>query len=183
MTQTKKIILIPYWITEALKRAGLPASDALNLKVLKNILSVNDLVMFLALQKHFERIVGCMPPDILLWMWTDVNQLDSETLIEYGYQNLLPLSEDVSLQNELSARLFDSNSKSNHYEKPFIVCDITPDVAGIVIYPGYFDKINKIELQKKVVEEVLRILYVYCAPHVVADTVFFKRYLELLSAK
>ena len=178
------VILIPYWVKESLNRRGLAISETINLEKLKEILSFDDLAMFVALNNCFDRIVGFSDEgQSLIYRWTDRVSTNQNELIDYAYNKLLPIANDESTKNKLESRLFDSNNKSKHYEKPFIVCEITPDIAGVVIYPGYFDKVSDKELQEKVVDKILRILYVYCAPHDVANTMFFKRYLELLSSK
>ncbi len=69
----------------------------------------------------------------------------------------------------------------DRYKEPFATYDLTPEVAGVVIYPGYFTTDTIQKYQHELIVSILKVFYVYSAYHEVCKTPFFKRYLELLA--
>lgn len=188
MANKKDLILIPYWIKEALERNGLPLSSCLDLGKIKPILSLKDLVLLVTLQKpFFQNIVTGVEASSgsLTMAWVEgigtANSAPDRELLAFRSETILPLSEDESNFKELAIRLFDKDSFVSRYENPFIIYDLTPDTIGVVIYPGHFTIPNNIVLQKQLIESVIETMYAYAPFHEVAKTVYFKRYLTLLS--
>jgi len=178
----KKVVLIPHWVQDVMQRNKLQLADCLILEKIKPLMSFNDLAGFVALQDYFYKVTGseAVMPELTQIFADSINEKDVQ-LRSFCYTTLIKTAADDSVHKELEARLFDINSKNNIYEKPFIIYDLTPEVCGVVIYPGYFFSTNDFGLQKAVIDEVLKVLYVYGAFHEVASTPFFKRHLELLS--
>lgn len=175
--------MIPYWIQEVLSRNQLQLSACLDLEKIKPILSLNDLVSFLVLQndEFVQKVTGINNySGDLISVWFESG---NTSLNAFRQNTLIPLSTDTSFRDEVDNRLFSIDSKEDRYKDPFIIYDLTPDVFGIVVYPGHFTKSNDLQLQKTVVESVLEVLYVYQTFSEVAKSIFFSQYLELLSFK
>lgn len=178
----KQIVFIPYWVQETLQRNQLPLADCLNLAKIQPLMSLNDVVAFYTLQDYYERVMGiqAFAPTGLFWSW--INGIpEGESVLRSFYNSVSTLSCDKTFKQEVESRLFHEDAKTQFYTKPFITYDLTPEVCGVVIYPGYFVGNNLFELQRSVVEAILKVLYVYDPSHEVAKTPLFKKYLELLS--
>jgi hypothetical protein len=181
------VILIPYWVHEALKRNGMVAADCLNFKKLGHILSSNDMILLATLQNSVIDMAGMrddsgmLPGNFQLadqWR-ASLNTNDVESRAEID--NILCMVGDPSFSNELTLRLFDADSRQEQYTAACIKYDLSPTAVGMVIYPGYFSPTTPVALQLNFVTTVLSALYVYNDYHEVARTAWFKRQLELLS--
>lgn len=175
----KQVILIPYWVEDILKRKEFSIKDAINYDVVLSNLSKEDLAQYFALGNFDKRIFGgeyysCLP-EALLASTADKSKYSKI------YDEVYTYSQDDSIKKGLVDRLFNSNNKTNTYESPFRVVDLTTEYCGVIIYPGYFIQDSNTELQKAVLEEILKVLYVYGATHEVASTTFFQSYLKLVS--
>lgn len=184
MSVKKQIILIPYWVQEILRRNKLDLSVCLDLKQLKAIMSLSDLAGFVALGDHLGMLTGIQDATIgdTFWAWsksTAVNDTETRAF----HDMVCTLARDTTVQADLCARLFDEGARQPHYEKAFDIYDLTPEFAGVVVYPGFFGKSGNLQLHFPLVEAMLKALYVYIPYSEVAKTALFKRYLELLSAK
>lgn len=177
----KNIVLIPFWIEDNLKRNKLPLATCLDFVKMKSLVSLNDLVTFSTLQQYFKRIMGVDESGSLAWNWSDSIPNDQPELSKYYWNTFMGLESDKSFHKEVEARLFDEHARTDSKKEPFITYDLTPNVCGVVINPGFFTAHYDEQLNMAVVEAVLKVLYVYSAPHTVASSTVFKRYLELLS--
>jgi len=179
----KRIVLIPFWVQDILARNKMQLADCLNVAKLKPIMALNDLLAFAALQRHIVQLVGApVIGDELYWIWAESVAANPE-LKKFLNESISVLSGDPTYNREIQSRLFDPDAHTAQYEKPFITYDLSPEVLGVVIYPGYFTDSGNNDLQKSLVSAILKLLYVYEHDHKVAKTPLFKRYLELLSAK
>lgn len=172
--------MIPYWIVETLKRNQLPISDCLNINSLTKVVSLNDLVLFMALQKCISKLtkaeVGC---DLLMpWLKGANNQTEE---IKAKIQDIVAVSDSPEYLEELNTKLFIKDSNINDYETAFNIYDLTPEYSCVVIYPGFFLNNDDTRLELSFIEAVLAALYVYDSFDIVSQTQYFKRYLELLS--
>lgn len=180
----KHIILIPYWVQESLQRQQLPLATCLDFEALKPIMSLNDLVTFSTLQHHVETCTGkdTAVGDSLFFHWIRNIPESHRDSVDYLTKTVSTLETDPSFHAEVKARLFDPAGKLDRYPQPFIIYDLTPEVAGVVIYPGFFGKADE-ALQLSLIEAILKTLYVYDTYNEVSKTPLFRRYLELLSKK
>lgn len=182
MAIKKQIVLIPFWIQEILGRNRLPLSACLELDKLKNIISMDDIASFSALQQSFQKLIGISMMDELYFNWR--NSIPEGYPENIAYAELVnTVSFDTATISGMNMRLFEPEAKTDQYNEPFAIHDITPEVIGIVIYPGFFTNNTDTNLQKLLIEGILKLLYVYDAYHDVAKTPLFRRYLELLSIK
>lgn len=177
----KQIVLIPYWVQEILVRNQKTLATCLELDQCKPLMALNDLVCFSALQCCSQQLLGYNVGNELSGLWRDS--------IPEGYPETRQFSDlvetlnsDASFKAEVQERLFTIDSKVDRYNKPFVVYDLTPEVCGVVLYPGFFTIESKGMHQLSLVEALLKILYVYDAYHEVAKTPLYRRYLELLSS-
>lgn len=181
MAAKKEIVLIPFWVQEILQRNQLPLEACLKLDTIKPLMSLNDLVCFLALQSYTDKLLGTKyVEDRLVWVWADSIVENNLGLKDFLWKTLLALSSDASFRKEVEARLLSEDGKVDQYKEPFITYDLPSGVVGVVIYPGFFTGAGVSENQKPLVEAILKVLYVYESTHEVAKTPLFKRYLELL---
>lgn len=188
MTAKTRVIIIPYWIAESIKRAGVSVSDCLDYNKIKKVVSTNDLLTFLASQEISSSLIGGNTGGSswdLGFTWNEsMKGCTEEQRKEAG--TLYDLSCSVNYLEEVKSRLFTPGANgpdySPTYEKPYITYDLMPDVIGVVVHPGFFTESTSKELQLSLVDAILKVLYVYnTAYHEVASTLWFKRYLELLA--
>jgi hypothetical protein len=180
----KKVVLIPHWIQETLRRNPMVTlADCVDFTKMRELLSVSDLVGFSALQGEpfGKKLIG---PDIyfgdLVMLWFASIPNDNRELNEFLGRTVCALDNQESFRKELEGRLFEAEARLPQYESPFCVHDLTPEVVGVVLYPGFFVGTNTKELQLELLRAILKVLYVYDTYSEVAQTSLFKRYLELL---
>lgn len=184
MSVKRQIILIPYWIQDALRRQQLPLSTVLDFKAIRPVVPLTDLVAFVALQECWHQICGLREPGVgslaLQWFKTVGS---SGTPENSDLSNtVLPLATDPSVRKDLQARLFAGSVRLEHQEESFNSYDLTPEFAGAVIYPGFFGSHSDAKLARTFVRAMLKTLYVYEPHHEVAKTPLFRRYLSLLAS-
>ncbi|MNU19554.1 hypothetical protein D3C71_77830 [compost metagenome] len=179
----RNIILIPFWVHEALKRNNLPLTEVMNFKKIREILSLQDLACFMALQDYTETLTGAeyMHLGSLYFGWQKNINANEHDISDF-LGTIQQLADDASIKKEVYARLFDANSRCERHEKPYISYDLTPEFEGVVINPGFFTQIGDRQLQADIVGAMLKALYVYEPYNEVSKTPLFKRHLELLSA-
>ena len=184
MTKMPQIIMIPHWVLEIMNRNQLGKADCLDYQKIKDIMSVNDQLVFCATQNENMRVMGVdyVSPS-LAWLWSAGVPNDQATLKQYLRNDFDRMSRDDSIKQQVIDRLFTplATSTENSEKNSFITYDITPSVVGVVLKPGYFTEPNNYKLQLEVIRSVLKILYMYETYHEVAKHSVFKRYLELLS--
>lgn len=176
----KKVVLIPHWIQEMLTRKGLPLATCLELPKIRSMLTLQDLMVFAALQRMSAQVIGArhVLVDELFDQWHSsipAGDAESRALMDTLSQSL---NED-----DVTTRLLVPESKLDECEKPFITYDLSPTVCGVVIFPGYFVPGAHPELFLSLIESILKVLYVYDTYSVVAKTPLFARYLELLARR
>jgi hypothetical protein len=189
----KQLILIPYWVEESVRRSKLGLADTLVFEKIKAVMALNDLIQFAALQEYFDYIVGnagkgsgkeTNPSELsLVSIWFKNMSSNSGEAIAFLSNQVCPFTSDASFKKELEARLFGPDALCARYTKPFDIYDITPEVAGVVIYPGFFNSVPNQSLSLELVESLLKVLYVYNTYSEVSKTPLFKRHLQLLSGK
>ena len=181
-------MLIPHWVHEALARQKLPLSECLNFAVLQKISSVNDLACFYGLQHYIEELVYASGTLGRGWESTAADK-DSRVLL---MQTILPLAAHLQASGEIESRLFSPQSRLPWHDEPFSIHDITREVGGVVIYPGFFVGDGQGDGQpegkpntwrEQLVVGLLKVLYAYNASHEVSGTRLFRHYLDMLSGR
>lgn len=185
MAATKKLMLIPYWIEDALKRNRMSLAECRDFNKIKPVCAVNDLLEFATLQNKAEMVFGkdawYQSSYDLIATWGSSIAENNTEMYDYLTKNIMSLCHDASFDKELTSRLFTRESRQERYAQPFSVVDLTRDVAGVVIYPGFFCNPVDTRLQLQLIEAVLKVLYVYDSHSEVSKTSLFLRYLDLLS--
>jgi hypothetical protein len=182
----KKVVLIPYWIQETLSRHSCALGDATNFDQLSQFVNTNDLIGFFALQRYIMELAGFeVHGNALAIKWGETATREgAQTLLT---QTIIPFANDEEYLEDVASRLFTSDSRferSPHHVEPFNMYDITHDVAGVVIHPGFFtEEPGANGYRAALIEAILKVLYAYNAFHEVASTPLFKRYLGLLADK
>lgn len=173
-------VLVPGFAQDVLKRNHLPLSAFLDFKTLRGVMSVNDIVLAAALQDQWTTLCG---PEVQYysnhtlethWMKT-ATPTDQKFLNEVIFR--LARESGKSINKEMEERLFDSALKGSTDQMPYKIYDLQSELYGIVIYPGF---VSDSRIQNKLVEDIVKSLYVYCAHHQVAESPFFARYLTCL---
>jgi hypothetical protein len=185
-TPIKRVVLIPYWVQEALSRHKDGLHEALCFDTLHKFINTNDLIGFLALQDYVLELAGHeVHGDALTLKWTETAREEaSKTLLT---QTIIPLVKSPEYLDDVFWRLFSREScfeRLPHHTEAFNVYDITHDVASIVIHPGFFtEEAGSNGYRTALIVALLKVLYAYNAYHEVAHTPLFKRYLDLLAQK
>lgn len=198
----KRVVYIPFWIQAMLQRRNIPLSACLDYNQMKELLSQEDQAQFLSLQpyKLFDATYGSdgYPLEyVYTQRGTQVTEDDgaSDSLYDVWARSLV--AEDVAsksvlesirtlcfdkmITNELKARLFAKESFSNQYKTPFITYDLTRDVIGVVVFPGYFTPEKNPSFKFDMLKSILKVFYVYNTPAMVCKTPYFRKYLEALA--
>jgi hypothetical protein len=181
MGTQKHVVLIPYWVEETLRRNSVHISDCTDISKVQKLFSLEDLAIFFKLQSSGLLIYGANSENDLQQLWREI-ATDNLALYDF-YSNIDTLSNDPTIVKSLQDRLFNQDAKNERYEKAFNVIDLSADVVGVVIYPGFFIGNGDLDLQYHVVTAVLKLLYVYDDYTNVSKTSMFTRYLKLLSEK
>ncbi len=182
----KKVVLMPYWVQDALSRHNDALGGALCFDTLSKFLNTNDLIGFLSLQDYLLELAGYeLHGNALTLKWVETAKCaESETLLT---QTIIPMASMPGYLDDVHSRLFGAEScydRQSRHETPFNVYDITHDVAAVVIHPGFFtEEAGSNGYRAALIEALLKVLYAYNAYHEVAHTPLFKRYLELLAQK
>lgn len=182
----KKVVLIPYWVQESLSRNNCSLADALNFDQVIKCVNVNDLIGFLALQEYMLELGGYeVSGSALMVSWSATAQAEgSESLLT---QTIIPFTSQAEYIEDVHSRLFTRDSQLDrlaHHVEPFNMYDITHDVAGVVVHPGFYtEEADTDGYRAALISAILKVLYAYNAYHEVASTPLFKRYLGLLAEK
>lgn len=201
-TPLTAVVLIPYWIAEAIKRANLNMRDCVNYEKIKKSLSTHDMATFMAFQNELATLIGQRNTSTvqsyhdelqaLFQRYSDEWQPDTTpTALNTPGQNkpseefirVRQLAYDPSYKQDIQARLYGPDNKLDRYDHAYdLVNDIAPHVVGVIVYPGYFSEVTDKALQLQLVESLLKVFYGNgAAVHDVATTPLFTRHLELLS--
>lgn len=179
-----KMIIVPYWVHETLRRNHMELREVLNFDKIRPLFSAVDLAGFMSLQAQWGCIVG--DPD---GFYGDF-ELDSAWRVgglnaanrNWIETTLWPLMMDETFKAAVAERLFNGAHKRERDEHPFITYDLAPEVGAIVIYPGHFTSTKSFgTLQDCALREILKLLYAHSAENEVAKTPWFRQYLFGLS--
>lgn len=188
MNNVKNIVFVPHWVADTLKRNRLPLSSVLDLKVLRQHLSTNDIGSLMAFQQAaieymFSPLKGIIngKDDLcydLLYHWGNSVTEQADKVFLQNTLSVFAGGDDAKL-SELLERMADDNDDASDKSEPFITYDLSPEVTAMVIYPSGIT--HDAKLRVRAVEAILKALYVYSEYHTVARTRWFAGYLELLS--
>lgn len=168
-------LLVPHFIVNVLKRHQLPLSAVYDLKKLRELVSIHDLAVFTALQKHWPTVLGINPkyPDYILnLMITEGASPEDRAFFNETVNTLLV--ESGQIQTEVKNRLFDTTSlDKTTYPQPYEIKDLGSQCYGVIVYPGYFPNP---QLGRALVRDLVSAMYLYCRHDEIAATEFFKVY-------
>ena len=125
-TQT---VFIPHWVVTAARRAGLPNEAFMELDKLEGLTSTDDLATMIHLNRAMEVILG----DPSLGNTLE-NSWKTQSFFTHRVEPALFLT-----TRSVEDRLFDARRlDAERYPQPFEFIDVTKNIIGVVIYPGYF---------------------------------------------
>lgn len=186
----KEFIIVPYWAYECVQRRGGKVDDLVDFEKVRSWFSVRDLALLLAAQdqQNWVTVIGGEKKNApyswfsLADQWQKSAQSDeSKAMLN---STVLPIAQMPSSAEAVAARLFAGSQKREHDEKPFIIYDIPPALAAVVIYPGHFGQANSGDLQFRALVGILKVLYAYSTTHnEVSSTLWYRQYLSGLSTK
>jgi hypothetical protein len=181
----KEFILIPYWVSETLHRNKLELSDCLDFKKIQPLLTLSDLAAMACLSdRHIQTVTGIADCSLgsLYFAWLNGLTINHDSALQtYVSEVLFSMAESEATKSEVIQRLFAAECpEAERFEKPFILYDLSPQYAGVVINPGFFGVNGNAATQLSLVEEMLKALYVYETYNEVAKSPLFLRQLELL---
>ena len=179
MSKRKEFVLIPFWIANAIKRNGMNLADVLDFTKVSQVGARSDLAPFVTLQQYFPEWVGVNQHNELVSRW--LGSVNEQSL---KIQDILAVEADPSYRADVQARLFDPLSKQEEYERAFNIYDLSPEVGGIVIYPGYFTADAVTNYHYELITAILKHLRASGLSHSESSaTPFFQKYLELLTQR
>lgn len=171
--KTKKILLMPFWISQILERNSLPLATIKDLETLRTYASPEDLALTLLLNRQSAVVFGkdVTSPELALpWCKTPASMTIYNQLVD-----LLPLH-----TQSLQERLFSETNLDSRFPKAFDIHDLDGDTFLVVIYPGYFGGAAAPLNQTKLVRAYLELWYGYSNFDSVARDPLFTEYLARL---
>lgn len=103
--------------------------------------------------------------------------------VELG-STVIPLSHSEEIKNQVLSRLASSGQQTNPdvpLAPVFRIVDIERNAFAIVINEGFLDSLQNDQGKLTLIEELLKLFYVYCKFEDVAKTSLFSTYVNLLS--
>lgn len=201
-------ILIPRFVQNVLKRNKLPLSTVADFNKVRELLSVNDIVLIQTLQRgeYWKTLLSITPvEDNMLHIASDMHLYDlwyassTEENKAYLVNILGVLVESGQAKDEIAERLFNNNGGatdktidgelSNDPLDNVVAQAQEPETLPyeiIDIGPKYYGIIldsgvfpNR-EFSNKLIKDILRSSYLYCSQSEVAQTQLFRLYMNRL---
>lgn len=177
------IVLIPFWIAEQCRRSNTDVRECVNISKIKPMFSLDDLIGFAALQDSLQYCLGLKEKysaDLFDVWYSHLTTAETD-LRNFLNDTLFPMAKSEEGRETLASRLFVEEAYDHRHTEAFTIHDLEANVVGVVLYPTYFNKGLFIDQQRKLISEILKVLYVYNTMEEVSKTPCFDRYLELLS--
>ena len=176
----KAIIVIPYWVETALKRNKHELKDCLDYNVVRQCLSIEDILEFVSLENNnkFDFMQG-MFSETLFSGW--MKSADKDLLVELD-STIRPLLYNKDISNRALVRFNDTYIKDKESET-FKVVDISREVVAVVLYPGFISSSTNIVTSFKIIKKLLKTMYIYSKVNTVSYHPLFGMYLKLLLKK
>lgn len=201
-------ILIPRFVQNVLKRNKLPLSTVADFNKVRELLSVNDIVLIQTLQRgeYWKTLLSITPvEDNMLHIASDMHLYDlwyasaTEENKAYLVNILGVLVESGQAKDEIAERLFNNDGGAGDKA---VVGEVsndpidqvtaqaqepeTPPYEIIDIGPKYYGIVldsgvfpNR-EFSNKLIKDILRTSYLYCSQSEVAQTQLFRLYMNRL---
>ena len=181
-------IVLPSFVQNVLKRNKLPLSTIADFNKVRELLSINDIVLIQTLNRseHWKTLLGVNVVEAQnFWYGSDMSLYDlwynsaTEENKTYLVNILSVLVESGQANDEIAERLFNNkeNTPAQELENSYEIIDIGPKYYGLLLEPGVFP--NR-DLSNKLVKDLLRSMYLYCSQAEVARTELFKLYMSRL---
>lgn len=180
VTTNTALIIIPYWIADAVRRNKLDHIDILEYSRVQKIMSTEDMAQFLRINSRV--IPGIDDAQYAIrhaWDQSKSDSLDYHTF----YTQLNRVEAIVNVEQDINARLYKDNFDIETLEESDSLyhIDIKKDSnIYIVIKAGFMNAMNSNEFTKRFYSDVLKKLYSLMPIHTVSNYEIFKHYLKLL---
>ena len=154
----KAIIVIPYWVETALKRNKHELKDCLDYNVVRQCLSIEDILEFVSLENNNKfDFMQCMFSETLFSGW--MKSADKDLLVELD-STIRPLLYNKDTLKRALARFSDIYIKDKESET-FKVVDISREFVAVVVYPGFISSSTNIATSFKIIKKLLKTMYIY----------------------
>lgn len=175
----KDIVIMPFWVENALSRNGKSIRDCLNYPAIRQCMSLEDLSQFLSMQNSGKLFVNDnVYHSRLLSSWE--KSADSSQRVELD-STVVALSYSKDLGEDAYMRLERSKPQPGDEDPTYYrYVDIDRDSCVLVLYPGYTDYIQSESNILRLLRDFVKLMDTYFEFHQVARHEFFKRYLEIL---
>ena len=179
------VVVIPFWIQEALYRNNLTIEECLDYAKIKTVLSTDDLCGFYNAQDLLRVVVGSedsmLTNNELFGLWERSIPSDNPELLAEMRDLAYNLTRVLGQPGTLVSRIFGDDTKVDRYNEPFKIVDLANKVVGLVLYPGHFNLGGELCLQGNLVAALLKAFNMYNSYDEAARSPLFKRFLDLLS--
>lgn len=183
-----RVITVPYWIVDILKRKKLDFSSITDFKKMEEYFSLNDLIVLQHLNaSDMHDYIGASLN--LGSIWARYNFLDApengspvsvEDREKIGVIENLATS-DPQYDQQLKDRLMDVEINSDQYPHPYEIHHIGRNLVMLVVYPGYMNTRMSDSLRFTMIRDLLKQSYVYNAFSDICKTSIFSAYMKLLA--
>ncbi len=174
--RSKSIILVPYWVKDALHRAKLPMSSVLDYGVMADLMSIEDRSAFLNIQCSDKiSLFSKSFNGYLLGSWEQSAQGEQKAVLVSA---VVPMSYSESAQKDTFERLeLGDKTPSNKYWE---ILDFDRSAVAVILNPGIFEVLKDKTEKLNMVRDILSVFYGYYEVHEVSQMNLFGEYLNLL---
>jgi len=174
-TLQKTVFFIPFWIKNIVERNHLSLKSILDLNILSDVASSEDLAMIALLNNCSEKYFGFSISDCsaLFFNWHKSNESQQKY-----FNHVEPLFSLV--EQDLCARLFLVEAKEDRYSNAFEIQDIDQGVVLVTIYPGYFGGEENQTIQNNLIRDLVKLFYAHEGYDDMAKRQIFQQYIHRL---
>lgn len=183
----KHPIMVPYWVSSALKRKQMSMVDVLDYSKVRQVLSAEDAAMLLNLQQLYvapfiqDNYLG-----YLLSSWESSASVEQKVELN---STVVPLSYSEGSKESNLLRLKVDNGNFNDSlvdDRPnqsvFELVDFDRSAFAIIMNKGFTDSVAEPTGQMTLVKAILKLFYVYFKIDLVSSHNIFATYVRLLNS-
>lgn len=170
----KSMIVIPYWVLQAIQKAKMPLSSCLSYTALSTLMSKEDIATYLSMQTQGTLANLLSPSFSTLVAHFKKNTPAEEIPIIHS---LIADAQTVKSEESAIERL---QVTDRHYEDTWQIQDLSREVFAVIVYPGVLETLKDRQAQLDIIRQVLKIFYGHFPVWQVSGFSIFARYLSAL---
>lgn len=170
----KSMIVVPYWVMQAIKKAKMPIDRCLCYSTLSTLMSKEDIAVYLSMQTQGTLANLLSPSFSTLVAHFRKNTPSEEIPIIHS---LIADAQTVKTEESATERL---QVVDKTYEHAWEIQDLSREVFAVVVYPGILDQLKDRQAQLDIIRQVLKIFYGHFPVWQVSGFSIFARYLSAL---